>query len=67
MGGLFDKTVASAFRKIDSDGDQFFVYLRVLTVKRLVPHAAKRFIDKLGGGVSGPLQSGIAGGCWTRI
>lgn len=46
-GDLFDKTVASAFRKIDSGGDQFFMYLRVLTVKRLVPHAAKRFIDNL--------------------
>lgn len=46
-GDLFDKTVASAFRKIDSGGDQFFMYLRILTVKRLVPHAAKRFIDNL--------------------
>ena len=52
-GDLFDKTVASAFRKIDRGGarrsaeDQFFMYLRVFTVARLVPHAAQRFIDNL--------------------
>ncbi len=52
-GDLFDKTVASAFRKLDRGGarrsaeDHFFMYLRVFTVARLVPHAAQRFIDNL--------------------
>ncbi|PVZ85713.1 dGTPase [Serratia sp. S1B] len=52
-GDLFDKTVASAFSKIERSGarrsseDQFFMYLRVFTVARLVPHAAQRFIDNL--------------------
>ncbi|WON76331.1 dGTPase [Serratia sp. UGAL515B_01] len=53
-GDLFDETVVSAFRKIEpgsgarrSSEDQFFMYLRVFTVARLVPHAAQRFIDNL--------------------
>lgn len=52
-GDLFDKTVARAFGKIERSGtrrsseDQFFMYLRVFTVARLVPHAAQRFIDNL--------------------
>ncbi|HDJ1437980.1 TPA: dGTPase [Serratia rubidaea] len=52
-GDLFDKTVAGAFGKIAQGGarrsseDQFFMYLRVFTVAKLVPHAAGRFIDNL--------------------
>lgn len=52
-GDLFDKTVVSAFKKMEringwrSAEDQFFMYLRVFTVAKLVPHAAQRFIDNL--------------------
>ncbi|MCW6555321.1 dGTPase [Yersinia ruckeri] len=52
-GDLFDKIIGQAAGKIESvqgrrsSEDQFFMYLRVYTVGRLVPHAAKRFIDNL--------------------
>lgn len=51
-GDLFEKVVVQAFDKIMRNqglrsGDQFFMYLRVNTVARLVPHAAKRFLDNL--------------------
>ncbi|WP_127957136.1 dGTPase [Serratia microhaemolytica] len=50
---LFAKTVDKAFAQIDRSGnrrsceDQFFMYLRVFTVARLVPDTAQRFIDNL--------------------
>lgn len=49
---LFDKVIGQAFDKIKRNqglrsGDQFFMYLRVNTVARLVPHAAQRFLDNL--------------------
>ncbi|CAJ0999240.1 dGTPase [Sodalis praecaptivus] len=51
-GDLFDKVIGQAFNKIRRyqglrSGDQFFMYLRVNTVARLVPHAAQRFLDNL--------------------
>lgn len=49
---MFDKVIGQAFNKIRRyqglrSGDQFFMYLRVNTVARLVPHAAQRFLDNL--------------------
>lgn len=52
-GDLFDKVVGAAFRQLGreqgrrSSEDQFFMYLRVNTVGKLVPHAAQRFIENL--------------------
>lgn len=52
-GDLFSKVVTNALEKSRSPGahrsseDQFFMYLRVNTVSRLVPHAVTRFIDHL--------------------
>ncbi len=55
-GDLFDKVVGAAFRQLGreqgrrSSEDQFFMYLRVNTVGKLVPHAAQRFIENLPAG-----------------
>lgn len=51
-GDLFDKVLGQAFNKIrHCQGlrrcDQFFMYLRVNTVVRLVPYASPRFLDNL--------------------
>ncbi|RLR17532.1 dGTPase [Sodalis-like symbiont of Bactericera trigonica] len=51
-GDLFEKVISQAFNKIRRyqglhSCDQFFMYLRVNTVARLVPHAAQRFLDNL--------------------
>lgn len=52
-GDLFSLVVTNALEKSRSQQlsrsseDQFFMYLRVNTVARLVPHAAARFIDNL--------------------
>ncbi len=49
---LFDRVVTQAYDKIQRNrglrsGDQFFMFLRVNAVARLVPHAADRFLDNL--------------------
>lgn len=52
-GDLFDQTIAKAFTKSEEGGryrsleDQFFMHLRVFTIARLVPYAARGFIDHL--------------------
>lgn len=52
-GDLFDKVVGGAFRQLGrgqgrrSSEDQFFMFLRVNTVGKLVPYAAQRFIENL--------------------
>nr|WP_314421031.1 dGTPase [uncultured Erwinia sp.] len=52
-GDLFSEVITVALEKSRSprasrsNEDQFFMYLRVNTVSRLVPHAASRFIDNL--------------------
>ncbi|GKX63022.1 deoxyguanosinetriphosphate triphosphohydrolase [Pragia fontium] len=52
-GDLFDKTIGNAVRKMEQGSgyrhreDQFFMYLRVYTVGKLVPRAALRFINNL--------------------
>ncbi|PLR44244.1 dGTPase [Chimaeribacter arupi] len=52
-GDLFDLVVGTAYKKMMAAQsyrhpiDYFFMELRVQTVKRLVPHAAQRFIDNL--------------------
>ncbi|WP_034912436.1 dGTPase [Erwinia sp. 9145] len=52
-GDLFSLVVTNALEKSRnaqfsrSSVDQFFMYLRVNTVSRLVPHAASRFIDNI--------------------
>lgn len=52
-GDLFDEVVKEAWRKSStnqmrrSTEDQFFMYLRVNTLNKLVPYAAQRFIDNL--------------------
>lgn len=52
-GDLFDLVVGTAYKKMAAARDYrhpidyFFMELRVQTVKRLVPHAAQRFIDNL--------------------
>ncbi|SUI39184.1 Deoxyguanosinetriphosphate triphosphohydrolase [Serratia marcescens] len=67
-GDLFDKTVASAFRKIDRGGarrsaeDQFFMYLRVFTVAAAGAARGAALYRQSGRGLSGQLQSGAAGG-----
>ncbi|CAM3827445.1 dGTPase [Rahnella bruchi] len=50
---FFDKVVRTAYEKMDkaktfrNPVDYFFMELRVQTVKQLVPHAARRFIDNI--------------------
>ncbi|AVF35803.1 dGTPase [Rahnella sikkimica] len=50
---IFDKVVRTAYEKMDkaktfrNPVDYFFMELRVQTVKQLVPHAARRFIDNI--------------------
>ncbi|UJD90826.1 dGTPase [Rahnella aquatilis] len=50
---FFDKVVRTAYEKMDkaktfrNPVDYFFMELRVQTVKQLVPHAARRFIDHI--------------------
>lgn len=50
---LFSQVVENAWEKSRSNTlsrsteDQFFMYLRVNTLNKLVPHAAQRFIDNL--------------------
>jgi dGTPase len=52
-GSLFSQVVESAWEKSRSNSlsrsteDQFFMYLRVNTLNKLVPYAAQRFIDNL--------------------
>ena len=52
-GSLFAQVVENAFEKSRSNSfshsteDQFFMYLRVNTLNKLVPYAASRFIDNL--------------------
>lgn len=52
-GDLFSETVDKALQKLEvpdnqhSHDDRFFMYLRVNTIGKLVPHAARRFIDNL--------------------
>lgn len=52
-GDLFDRVVGEAWRKATknqlrrSADDQFFMYLRVNTLNKLVPYAASRFIDNI--------------------
>lgn len=50
---LFDRVVTRAFKSLKSNEyyplgiDQFFTYLRVNTIGKLVPHAAERFIENI--------------------
>ncbi|MDR9889430.1 dGTPase [Pseudenterobacter timonensis] len=52
-GSLFSQVVENAWEKSRSNSfshsaeDQFFMYLRVNTLNKLVPYAASRFIDNL--------------------
>ena len=52
-GSLFTQVVENAWEKSRSNSlsrsteDQFFMYLRVNTLNKLVPYAAQRFIDNL--------------------
>ncbi|ADO49815.1 dGTPase [[Enterobacter] lignolyticus] len=52
-GSLFSQVVENAWEKSRSNSlkhsaeDQFFMYLRVNTLNKLVPYAAQRFIDNL--------------------
>ncbi|MBD4158155.1 deoxyguanosinetriphosphate triphosphohydrolase, partial [Xanthomonas citri pv. citri] len=52
-GSLFSQVVENAWEKSranylkQSAEDQFFMYLRVNTLNKLVPYAARRFIDNL--------------------
>ncbi|MDU2496322.1 MAG: dGTPase [Klebsiella grimontii] len=52
-GSLFNQVVENAWEKSRANSlsrsteDQFFMYLRVNTLNRLVPYAARRFIDNL--------------------
>ena len=52
-GDFFDKVVRTAYEKMDkaktfrNPVDYFFMELRVQTVKQLVPHAARRFIENV--------------------
>ena len=52
-GSLFAQVVENAWEKSRSNTlsrsteDQFFMYLRVNTLNKLVPYAASRFIDNL--------------------
>ncbi|EOC2958366.1 deoxyguanosinetriphosphate triphosphohydrolase, partial [Shigella sonnei] len=52
-GSLFSLVVENAWEKSRSNSlsrsteDQFFMYLRVNTLNKLVPYAAQRFIDNL--------------------
>ncbi|CNC41691.1 dGTPase [Yersinia enterocolitica] len=64
-GDLFDKVVGGAFRQLGrgqgrrSSEDQFFMYLRVNTVGKLVPHAAQRFIENLPAVFSGSFNQAL--------
>lgn len=64
-GDLFDKVVGGAFRQLGreqgrrSTEDQFFMYLRVNTVGKLVPHAAQRFIENLPAVFSGSFNQAL--------
>ncbi|WP_145526889.1 dGTPase [Yersinia rohdei] len=64
-GDLFDKVVGGAFRQLGrgqgrrSSEDQFFMYLRVNTVGKLVPHAAQRFIENLPAVFSGSFNQSL--------
>lgn len=46
---LFDRVVTRAFKSLQYplSADQFFMYLRVNTIGKLVPHAAERFIENI--------------------
>ncbi|WP_315709751.1 dGTPase [Brenneria uluponensis] len=47
-GDLFSVTVERAYKERKRRiNDQFFMYLRVYTVGKMVPHAAMRFIDNI--------------------
>lgn len=52
-GDLFDAVVTRAFTSLERNEyyplgvDQFFMYLRVNTIGKLVPHAAERFIENI--------------------
>ncbi|CNF09266.1 dGTPase [Yersinia nurmii] len=64
-GDLFDKIIWNAARKVEriqgrrSSEDQFFMYLRVYTVGKLVPHAAQRFIDNLSSVFNGTFNQAL--------
>jgi dGTPase len=52
-GDLFDTVVNHPYENLKLNGynaigiDQFFMYLRVNTISKLVPHAAERFIENI--------------------
>ncbi|OCG18754.1 dGTPase [Gilliamella sp. App4-10] len=52
-GDLFDTVVNDSYKKLEENEynaigiDQFFMYLRVNTIGKLVPHAAERFIENI--------------------
>ncbi len=62
---LFQLVVTSALEKSRSQQfsrsseDQFFMYLRVNTVARLVPHTASRFIDNISAVFSGEFNAAL--------
>nr|WP_208293481.1 dGTPase [Zophobihabitans entericus] len=64
-GDLFDQTVNVAYQRLkDADYlptgiDQFFMFLRVNTIAKLVPHATERFIENLPAIFDGSFNSAL--------
>lgn len=66
-GDLFDEVIVRAFDKMvgehewRSADDQFFMFLRVFSIAKLVPYTARRFIDNLQLVFDGTLNQALLG------